>query len=214
MASSVAATSGAFTSVQRHYPPIDLRDPAGSFFNLFRSGKLNDTETEYGARSVARDFPIVVQALAEGARNPTYLGQTAGDKCIEMFLENRGETQFEMARNFALLLRHHNIDTQYSHIAESIAALHLEPQEAEAQILNMLDEPGIRKFVQVLVILYYGRDVLSGIFDALDSKITQMQGGEDDTMSTDAVSSRDGTMAPATTPANVGEEGAEEPLVN
>ncbi len=214
MASSVAATCGTFTSVQRQYPHIDLRDPAGSFFNLFRSGKLKDTDTEYGALSVARDYPSVSQALAGEPERPTFIGQTVGDKCIEMLFDDRKEPQFEMARNFALLLREHNIDTQYSHIAETVATLHLEPREADAQILTMLDEPGIRKFVQVLVTLYHGRGVLSDVFDALDSKITEMQGGEDDTLSTDAVSSWDGTRAPATTPANDGEEGAEESLVN
>jgi hypothetical protein len=165
-------------SIQRQYPQISLNDPGQSFLQIIRDGNFEDSPAEYGALTVARTFPRVVAALAEYCDHRSFVGQTVGDKYIEMLLVEGEEPPYDKMKNLASVMRDRGIDTPYSRIIEVIASTQLELEGSGDQILALLDEVGIRRFVQELVTVYFHRPKLADVFDTFDSKITQLIGND------------------------------------
>lgn len=50
---TVSSATAAYAGVSRQFPQIDMSNPADSFFKLIRTGKYQDSETEYGAKTLS-----------------------------------------------------------------------------------------------------------------------------------------------------------------
>jgi hypothetical protein len=176
MASAVQPSSSA-AAVERQFPQIDMSNPAESFFSLIRDGKYQDSDTEYGAKTVAREYGIIVVALRKSCNAPTFLGQTVAEQMIERLLEEvDNPSRFRMARQMVLTMRDQDFETQFARMAEITCYLANANSDADGMIGSILQEPKAMEFAETLVKSYEGRPALAEIFNNLVVNMRRVRG--------------------------------------
>lgn len=160
-----AASSAAFS---RQFPQMDMSNPADSFFKLIRAGKYQDSDTEYGAKTVAREYAAIPEALKALCNDPTFPGQNVAERLIETLLDEvDNPDRFKMARQIVLTMRDQDRVTLFANMAEITCYLFNHNEDADQMIVSLLKEDGVREFADDLVVKYKAKPNLAAVFSDL-----------------------------------------------
>lgn len=178
---SVQASAAGYAAVSRQYPEMDMSNPAESFFKLIRTGKYQDGDTEYGAKTVAREYGAIPQALKAECDDPTFPGQMVAERQIETLLnEVENPDRFKMARQIVLTMRDRDRVTLFANMAEITCYLASSNPDAKMMIESLLKEDGVWEFAADLVAKYEAKPALAVVFSNLLANMKRVGGVEVD----------------------------------
>lgn len=160
------------------FPKMDSQNPAKTVFELIRAGKYQDSPTEYGAKSVVKEYShLISQSLTARCPYASFPGQNAGEGYIEVFLaETNNPQRFAMARQMSLVMRILDKETNFTKLVEVIASLQNGNSDADGIIRSLSGDFDIQDVVQTLVEAYSDNPPLLDVFRNLQANVSRVLG--------------------------------------